>query len=572
MVRNYKRKTARGAHGTDVLQQALDAISGGMSVKKASVVYKIPRPTLRRHRDSRVKCPGKVNLGSFKPVLGMQFEEELVSQIHMMEKALYGLTTNDVRHLAYELACKLKLPHTFNKDSCMAGKDSLQGFMARHKELSLRIPQATSVSRAVGFNRAQVQNFFTVYKSLLDKHSFSAQSVWNMDESGISTVQKPVKIVGTKGEQQVSKMTSAERGTTVTIICAMNAAGSFIPPMIIFPRMRMAPGLMKCAPVGAIGAVSKSGWTDSDLFLKWLQHFADVTKSSKQNQQLIVLDGHHSHKTLAAVEYARDNGISMLTLPPHCTHKMQPLDRSFFKTLKCNYNRAADNWMTSNAAKRITIYEVAELFCKAYDKSAGIETARKGFKTSGIWPYDDQKFTDKDFVAAEVTDEPITTVPVSAKVVQISDCPVPSASTDPVPSTSVSAGVVQTPVPSTSASTDPVPSTSVSAGVVQTPVPLQTQVPSTSASSDPVPSNSTLLVHASPAQCEPHPGLEEARRILTELSPRPKLQSSRPSTRKAESAVILTSSPYKALLHEKSSKMTPRNGPAKRSRTESGKT
>ena len=228
--------------------------------------------------------------------------------------------------------------------------------------------------------------------------------------------------------------------------------------------------------------------------------------------------------------------------------------------------------MTSNAAKRITIYEVAELFCKAYDKSAGIETARKGFETSGIWPYDDQKFTDKDFVAAEVTDEPITTVPVSAKVVQISDCPVPSASTDPVPSTSVSAGVVQTPVPSTSASTDPVPSTSVSAGVVQTQVPLQTQVPSTSASSDPVPSNSTLLVHASPAQCEPHPGLEEARRILNELSPRPKLQSSRPRTRKAESAVILTSSPYKALLHEKSSKLTPRNEPAKRSRTESGKT
>ena len=169
-------------------------------------------------------------------------------------------------------------------------------------------------------------------------------------------------------------------------------------------------------------------------------------------------------------------------------------------------------------------------------------------------------------MAAEVTDEPITTVPVSAKVVQISDCPVLSASTDPVPSTSVSAGVVQTPVPSTSASTDPVPSTSVSAGVVQT------QVPSTSASTDPVPSSSTLLVHASPAQCEPHPGLEEARRILNELSPRPKLQSSRPRTRKAESAVILTSSPYKALLHEKSSKLTPRNGPAKRSRTESGKT
>jgi len=86
--------------------------------------------------------------------------------------------------------------------------------------------------------------------------------------------------------------------------------------------------------------------------------------------------------------------------------------------------------MTSNPAKRITVYEVAELFCKAYDKSAGIETARKGFETSGIWPYDDQKFTEKDFVAAEVTDESLATAvqSVSSEVLQTSDGPVASPS------------------------------------------------------------------------------------------------------------------------------------------------
>jgi len=103
--------------------------------------------------------------------------------------------------------------------------------------------------------------------------------------------------------------------------------------------------------------------------------------------------------------------------------------------------------MTSNPAKRITVYEVAELFCKAYDKSAGIETARKGFETSGIWPYDDQKFTEKDFVAAEVTDESLATAvqSVSSEVLQTSDGPVASpsstsASADPTPSTSAAGG------------------------------------------------------------------------------------------------------------------------------------
>lgn len=54
------------------------------------------------------------------------------------------------------------------------------------------------------------------------------------------------------------------------------------------------------------------------------------------------------------------------------------------------------------------------------------------------------------------------------------------------------------------------------------------------------------------AACEPHPGLEKARAILAELSPRPKLKSPRPRTRIGESAAVLTSSPYKKMLSDKS--------------------
>jgi len=63
--------------------------------------------------------------------------------------------------------------------------------------------------------------------------------------------------------------------------------------------------------------------------------------------------------------------------------------------------------------------------------------------------------------------------------------------------------------------------------------------------------NSPPTVPISSTQCGPHPGLEEARKILAQLSPRPKLKCARPRTRKAESAAVLTSSPYKTLLQEK---------------------
>ena len=138
-----------------------------------------------------------------------------------------------------------------------------------------------------------------------------------MDETGITSVHQPGKVVASKGVRQVAKMTSGERGATVTVICAVSAAGAYLPPFMIFPRKRMVDQLMKGAPPQSVGYASASGWTDAGLFLKWMEHFVLYTNASTQNRHLIVSDGHHSHKTLDAVNYARTHGIGLITLPPH---------------------------------------------------------------------------------------------------------------------------------------------------------------------------------------------------------------------------------------------------------------
>jgi hypothetical protein len=137
--------------------------------------------------------------------------------------------------------------------------------MLRNPQLSLCMPQPTSLSRAAGFNRPMVENFYVDYQSVLDSQAFSPNAVWNMDESGITNVQKPDRIIATKGQRQIAKMTCGERGTTVTVVCAMSAAGSFIHPMLILLRKwQAADGLLRGAPIGAVGAVSDRGWTDSN--------------------------------------------------------------------------------------------------------------------------------------------------------------------------------------------------------------------------------------------------------------------------------------------------------------------
>ena len=122
-----------------------------------------------------------------------------------------------------------------------------------------------------------------------------------MDETGISNVHKPANIVATKGARAVGKMTSGEKSKTVTVICATNAVGTYIPSMFIFPRKRMVESLMHNAPTGALGHCTESGWTDEQSFLKWLKHFTTIAKPSKEEKHIIILDGHHSHKMLEAV-------------------------------------------------------------------------------------------------------------------------------------------------------------------------------------------------------------------------------------------------------------------------------
>ena len=50
-----------------------------------------------------------------------------------------------------------------------------------------------------------------------------------MDETRLTTVHKPPKVIAGKKAKQVGQVTSAERGVLTTVVCAINAAGGCIP-------------------------------------------------------------------------------------------------------------------------------------------------------------------------------------------------------------------------------------------------------------------------------------------------------------------------------------------------------
>lgn len=406
MGKDYKRCSTRGSYGEDSLRHALGALRDGQSFHRVAKDFGVPRRTLQRHFKGLVVNPGHQSLGRHRVTFSEDFEKELVAHAINLQQRFFGMTPLDMRRLAFQLAEKEKVDHQFNRSKQMAGRKWLRAFILRHNELSIREPEATSLSRAVAFNKPQVKRFFDLLRTEYEKNGgVTAEQVFNMDESGLTAVHKPGRILAKKGQKQVGKITSGERGKTVTVICAMNAMGTFIPPLMIFPRKNMSQVLVKDGPPGTVGAATMSGWTDSDIFIQWLKHFVAHAKPTPEKPAILLLDGHASHKTLDAVEFCRSNNIALLSFPPHTTHKLQPLDLSFFGPLKTFYNSACDNWMAVHPGKRIGFYDIAGLFKTAYLRSATMEKAVNGFAAGGIFPLNGNKFSDEDFAPSLLTEE-----------------------------------------------------------------------------------------------------------------------------------------------------------------------
>lgn len=389
MPRHYERKTTPRYEIEDLRRAIQDVRSKQLTLGKAAIKYSVPKTTLFKQVNQEVfKKPKK---GRYS-VFNKNQEDQLERYILDCCESFYGITPKSLRKIAFTFAEANKLKHKFNKESQLAGKDWYYSFMSRHPSISLRTPEATSLNRITAFNATEVKLFFDQLEALQTKHSFPSHRIFNIDETGISTVQKNSKILAPKGLKQVAKATSGERSVTTTVVCAVSANGIYVPPMFIFKRKRMSELLLKGCNRDMIATVSDSGWINESIFVDYLQHFISFVKPTKEEPVLIILDNHESHISLGAYKLFREHNLHVLSLPPHVSHKMQPLDLTFFSSLKMAYNRECELYMVNNPGKRITQYEVGELFTNAYNKTANISKAVSGFRVAGIHPIDTDKF------------------------------------------------------------------------------------------------------------------------------------------------------------------------------------
>lgn len=202
------------------------------------------------------------------------------------------------------------------------------GFDLSWTDLKLSKPRALDLSRVKSASQDKIDNYFVELERVVNEYGLrdKPHCIYNIDEKGVNFQHSPPKVVS----DSVSKppAITSDRSNTITIIGAGNARGTQIPPFLVFPGALMRQELLEGCTDGSDGTVSASGWSNTDIFMQYLQdNFIHYVQGLSDDQPILVIhDGHKSHVSPSVIEWAKRHNIILLVLPAHTSHILQPLD------------------------------------------------------------------------------------------------------------------------------------------------------------------------------------------------------------------------------------------------------
>ncbi len=103
---------------------------------------------------------------------------------------------------------------------------------------------------------------------------------------------------------------------------------------------------------------------------------------------------------------AMDYNMDILTLPPHTSHELQPLDVTCYGPMKRGTQTHEMIWYRQNPGKRITIHHLTAITREPFLNAMTPSNIISGFKKSCIHPFKWLEEGDICFSAAKVTDLP----------------------------------------------------------------------------------------------------------------------------------------------------------------------
>lgn len=384
MVRNYKRKKEGPSWTKETLLKAVEAVKHNkISGYEAAKTYNIPRTTIMDHVIGR---RGQKSLTLGRPTaLPPDTEKQLADSLHTMEKWGFGLSREEVIDLVSQYIILNKIPTPFKGG--VPGSDWFANFASRNS-LSIKKPQAVEYARKKAADPFIIDDYF----NLLDKTIKSLglenrpDRIWNLDETSYCSDPKKTKVVGLKGFASTRTTSSSGKNNT-TVLFASSAAGEKGPPFIIFKgKYLWSEWTSSEGFPGTTYTATKNGWIESEAFEKFMSKSFIPMIKNKDEPSLLIYDGHSTHIQLSVIKKAKENNITIIKLPPHSSHLLQPLDLSVFKPFKDEWDKRMVKWQRTHVGQHLPKKDFSVIVGQVW-KDMDSQIIKNGFKKAGIYPF-----------------------------------------------------------------------------------------------------------------------------------------------------------------------------------------
>jgi len=227
--------------------------------------------------------------------------------------------------------------------------------------------------------------------------------MYNFDEKGflIGICRAVKRIVSVKHIRSKKILGANQDGNRefISLLACICADGTAVPPGLIYQGESgdlqdvWLDDFDSSSELAYFG-VSKKGWTNEELGMSWLTKIFDRNTKEKagNSRRLLIVDGHSSHVNIKFINYCDRNRIILAVLPPHSTHRLQPLDVGIFAPLATAYSNGIDKLMhRSLGFSRMTKRMFWPIFRAAWSDALTMENIRSAFESTGIHPTDPRK-------------------------------------------------------------------------------------------------------------------------------------------------------------------------------------
>nr|XP_032525925.1 zinc finger and BTB domain-containing protein 11-like [Danaus plexippus plexippus] len=244
-----------------------------------------------------------------------------------------------IKAKAQKIFTHLKELETVSSDEPKSKFVSSNGCFERfRKRFSLHSIQIQGERASADYESAR--NFKEELPKIIDEGEYTADQVYNADETGLYWKRMPKRTYLSENERSAGGLKASKE--RITLLVCSNASGDHITKPMLINRF-LSPRAMKGIDKTTLPVhwrANENAWVTADIFHDWFYNcfVPEVENYSKtknvSSKALLLIDDAPQHP----VDLVHPN-VKVLFLPANTTSILQPLDQGVMKTIKSHYIR-----------------------------------------------------------------------------------------------------------------------------------------------------------------------------------------------------------------------------------------